>query len=128
MKILLDTHALLWWQADDPRLTEAARSIIADPSNRLVWSVASSWEIAVKIGIGKLRLDGPLDRLYSDIISEVGAELLPITHAHCCRLAALPQLHRDPFDRMLVAQAQAEELPILSADPKLAMYEVETVI
>lgn len=127
MNILLDTHVLLWWQADDPRLTEAARSIIADPSNRLIWSVASSWEIAVKIGIGKLRLDGPLNRLYSDIVSEVGAELLPITHVHCCRLATLPLLHRDPFDRMLVAQAQAEELPILSADPKLAMYEVRTV-
>ena len=127
MNILLDTHVLLWWQADDPRLTEAARSIIADPANRLVWSVASSWEIAVKIGIGKLRLSAPLENLYSDIVSEVGAELLPITHTHCCRLANLPLHHRDPFDRMLVAQAQSEELPVLSADPKLAMYEVETL-
>ena len=127
MKILLDTHALLWWQAGDPRLSEKARTIIADPATHLVWSIASSWEIVVKIGIGKLRLRAPLDRLYSDIVSEVGVELLPITHTHCRRLAKLPLHHRDPFDRMLVAQAQTEELPILSADPKLAMYDVRTV-
>jgi PIN domain nuclease of toxin-antitoxin system len=127
VRILLDTHVLLWWQTDDPRLSKKARTIIADPANRLVWSIASSWEIAVKIGIGKLRAAAPLSTLYSDIVSEFGAELLPITHAHCCRLATLPLHHRDPFDRMIVAQAQSEELPILSADPKLAMYGVETV-
>ncbi len=81
MKILLDTHALLWWLADDPRLSGPARTIIADSETRLVWSIASSWEIAVKITIGKLRLKAPLESLFSDIISEIGAELLPITHS-----------------------------------------------
>lgn len=125
MKLLTDTHAMLWWLRDDRRLSQRARALLGDGANELLWSVASSWEIAVKLGIGKLQLDRPLERLFADIVGEQGAVVLPIGHEHCSRLAGLPLHHRDPFDRMLVAQAQHERVPILSSDSKLAAYEVE---
>ena len=125
MRILLDTHAMLWWLADDPRLSDVARGIFADGRNRLVWSLASSWEIAIKVGIGRLKLARPLPELYSEIVSGPGVELLHLSHDHCTALGAVPLLHREPFDRMLVAQARAERLPILSADAKLSGYEVD---
>ena len=127
MRILLDTHALLWWLADDPRLSETARKTISDGRNVLLWSMASSWEIAVKVGIGKLSLGRPLQQLYVEIVTKQAVELLPVTHDHCTLLAGLPLHHRDPFDRMLVAQAQREKLPLLSADPKISRYEVEVL-
>ena len=124
MRILLDTHAMLWWLAGDPKLSPAARELIADGANTLVWSMASSWEIAIKVGLGRLGLGRSLTELYGDIVSGQGVELLAISHEHCDRVAGLPLHHRDPFDRMLVAQAEAEGVPILSADPKLARYDV----
>ncbi|MCK5379597.1 MAG: type II toxin-antitoxin system VapC family toxin [Acidobacteria bacterium] len=127
MKVLLDTHSMLWWLANDRRLSPLAREAISDGRNRLIWSMASSWEIAVKVGIGKLTLGRPLQQLFADIVSDQGVELLPITHDHCTRLSTLPLHHRDPFDRMLVVQAQGERLPILSADPKLSQYDIEVL-
>ena len=118
---------MLWWLRDDSRLSRRARTILGDGANELLWSIASSWEVAVKLGIGKLELDLPLHRLFADIVSEQGAIVLPIGHEHCALLADLPRHHRDPFDRMLIAQAQHERVPILTADPKLAAYEVELV-
>lgn len=117
---------MLWWLANDPRLSHQARATIAEGGNQLVWSIASSWEIAIKVGIGRLGLGRSLSQLFSDIVSGQAVELLAITHEHCGRLAELPLHHRDPFDRMLVAQAQAESVPILTADAKLARYDVET--
>lgn len=125
MRLLADTHAMLWWMRDDPRLSRRARALLADGANEVLWSLASSWEIAVKTGTGKLRLDRPLHRLYADLVSEQGVVLLPIGHDHCARVADLPLHHRDPFDRMLVAQAQHERVPLLSADSKLKPYDVE---
>ncbi len=127
MRFLLDTHAMLWWLASDPRISDFARETIADGKTRLVWSMVSSWEVSIKVGIGKLTLGRPLAELFSEIVSRQGVELLPITHDHCTLLGELPVEHRDPFDRMLVAQAQAERLPILSADPKLSRYDVEVL-
>jgi len=124
MKVLLDTHSMLWWLRNDRRLSSMAREIIIDGQNRLIWSMASSWEIAVKVGIGKLTLGRPLQNLFSAMVTDQGVELLPITHEHCTRLGSLPLNHRDPFDRMLIVQAQAEKIPILSADPKLRQYDV----
>jgi len=125
MRLLLDTHAMLWWLSGDARMSELAREAITDGRNQLVWSMASSWEIAIKVGIGKLALQRPLTELFSEIVSGQAVQLLPITHDHCVLLGELPLHHRDPFDRMLVAQAQAERLPILSADPKLSRYDIE---
>ncbi len=127
MRVLLDTHSMLWWLAQDQRLSPLARETISDGRNHLVWSMASSWEIAVKVGIGKLTLGRPLQQLFADIVSDQGVELLPITHDHCTRLSTLPLHHRDPFDRMLVVQAQGERLPILSADSKLSQYDIEVL-
>jgi len=127
MKVLLDTHSMLWWLAQDQRLSSMARETIGDGRNHLVWSMASSWEISVKVGIGKLTLGRPLQQLFADIVSDQGVELLPITHDHCTRLSTLPLHHRDPFDRMLVVQAQGERIPILSADPKLTQYDIEVL-
>ena len=127
MRILLDTHAMLWWLADDPRLSRPAREIIADGKNRLLWSMASSWEIAVKVGVGKLEIDRPLTRLFADLVSEQGVELVSVNHDHCVRLGELPLHHRDPFDRMLVVQALEADVPLLSADSKLEPYDVEVI-
>lgn len=125
MRFLADTHAMLWWLLDDPRLSRRARAELSDGANELCWSMASSWEIAVKLSLGKLELDRPLHRLFADLVGGQGVVVLPIGHEHCARLADLPRLHRDPFDRMLVAQAQHEGIPIMTADPKIAAYEVE---
>lgn len=127
MKVLVDTHAMLWWLKADERLSDTARRILRDGRNELLWSLASSWEIAVKLGIGKLEIDRPVHRLFADLVSEQGVRVLPLGHEHCTLLAALPHHHRDPFDRMLVVQAQEAAVPLLTADPKLAAYDVETI-
>lgn len=125
MRLLVDTHAMLWWLRDDSRLSHRARAILEDGGNELLWSLASSWEIAVKIRSGKLELDRPLERLYAELVTEQGVDLLPVSHDHCARVADLPLHHRDPFDRMLVVQAQHARVPVLTADPKLGAYEVQ---
>lgn len=127
MRVLADTHVMLWWLRDDRRLSARALAILEDGGNEVLWSVASSWEIAVKLAIGKLELDKPPERLFAELVGEQGVVLLPVGHDHCARLAALPLYHRDPFDRMLVAQAQQERVPILTADTKLAAYDIEVV-
>ena len=115
---------MLWWLSNDSRMSAVARDTLQDGRNQLFWSMASLWEISIKVGIGKLELRRPLTQLFSDIVTGQGVELLAITHDHCAVLGGLPLLHRDPFDRMLVAQAQAEVLPILTGDPKLGRYDV----
>lgn len=127
MRALVDTHVLLWWLKDDERLSAMARDVLADGDSHLLWSMASSWEIAVKARTGKLRLGRPIERLFGEIVGRQGLEILPITHEHCGRVARLPLHHRDPFDRMLVAQANQEKVPIVSADRKLDQYRVETI-
>lgn len=127
MRILVDTHAMLWWLRDDSRLSPKARTILGDGGNSPLWSIASSWEIAVKLKTGKLGLSQPVERLFADIVTGQEVELLPIGHDHCARLAELPLHHRDPFDRMLVVQAQQKRVPILTADSKLGAYDVELV-
>ena len=120
MSLLLDTHALLWWLADDP-LEPAARARIADPGELVRVSAVSLWEIAIKRALGKLEAEASL-------VSQVrdgGFEPLPITGDHGERAGALPLHHRDPFDRMLVAQAQAESLTLVTRDRAFDAYEVE---
>lgn len=118
--LLLDTHALLWWLAEDPRLSPDVQADVADPATRVVVSVASLWEIAIKRGLG--RLDVP-DSLPRDVTAE-GFETLTIDPGHAWAAGALPPHHRDPFDRLLVAQSRAEGLAIASRDAVLDAYGV----
>ncbi|EAR23335.1 type II toxin-antitoxin system VapC family toxin [Nitrococcus mobilis] len=123
MDILLDTHVLLWWLSDDPRLSAKARNLIADPANAITVSAATAWEIAIKQGLGKLMFDGDLEQA----VREQDFQMLPITFAHTAQIGQLPEIHRDPFDRMLVAQARSENLALLSADPHVARYPVNVI-
>lgn len=122
MRLLLDTHALIWWLTDDSRLGPSAREGVATAETAMV-SAASAWEMSIKGALGKL--DAP-----DDLLSQLQRHRfvgLPITLEHATRAGRLPSLHRDPFDRMLVAQAQAEDLLILSSDPNIARYEVRVI-
>src|SRR3954464_6378048 len=108
-RLLVDTHALLWWLTDDPALSAAARAAIADPENEPAVSAASIWEIAIKRSIGKLSAP---DDLPKTIIAE-GFTMLPIDAEHAWRVRELPLHHRDPFDRLLIAQALAQRIPVV---------------
>jgi len=112
-------------QASPERFSEAAMALINDAQNELFLSAASSWEIAIKSTIGKLVLPVPSEDYVPDRMRSSGVVGLPIEHSHALRVASLPLHHRDPFDRLLVAQAQVERLPLLSADKQLARYDVE---
>ena len=122
-RLLLDTHAFLWWLADDPALGDDARARIADPANTVHISAVTGWEIAIKKALGKLQAPDDLDAM----VEREGFTHLPITFFHGEQAGALPELHRDPFDRMLVAQAQAEGLRIVTRDARIKAYGVQTV-
>ena len=121
MKLLLDTHALLWWLADDARLGPKARTRIEDRDNEVLVSHVSLWEIAIKIGIGKLRLD--ISEALA-AIRERGLDELGLKPPHLTTLAALERHHRDPFDHMLIAQAIVEGATLMSDDGRLGDYPV----
>lgn len=125
MKILLDTHIFLWAITDDARLTKAQRAAFLDGDNELYLSLASVWEMLIKVGIGKLPLPQPAAPYIHKQADKNRILSLGIHAAHLAELEKLPPLHRDPFDRMLVAQARAEKMPILSGDPKLKKYGVK---
>ena len=127
MALLVDTHAFLWFVFDDPRLSARADELLSDPSVAKALSIASLWEIAVKVSVSKLSLGMRFDSFLSTCVTNRDVSLLPITVAHLCAYAELPLHHRDPFDRLLVAQCLAENCPILSRDPRFAQYSVEVV-
>lgn len=124
MRLLLDTHLVLWWMAGEPsRISERALAALGSEGNEPVVSAVTIWEAAIKRGLGKLEAPG-------DLLAQLeGAEvaLLPIAARHADLVASLPLHHRDPFDRLLVAQASVEGLPIVSHDPSLVRYDVEVV-
>lgn len=122
-RLLLDTHTFLWWLSDDSQLGADAKSIIADNQNVVFISAATGWEIAIKKALGKLEVPDNLDAL----VEKEGFEHLPITFYHGEQAGALPNHHKDPFDRMLIAQAQAEGLVIVTADKTIPQYGVRTV-
>jgi PIN domain nuclease of toxin-antitoxin system len=124
VKLLLDTHALLWWLADDARLGERARALIEDPANDVLVSVASLWEIVVKVRVGKLEADVAQVAAASEA---GGFALLGIGVAHLTAVASLPARHRDPFDHLLVAQAFAEDADFLSDDRHAPLYPIRSV-
>lgn len=122
MRLLLDTHALLWWQADDPRLPASVRAVMLDPGNQILVSAASVWEIATKARIGKL---GGVQRLLADfdaLMLADGFTHLPIRHDHARLAGSFDAPHRDPFDRMLAAQSLIEQAVLLSNDAALAAF------
>jgi PIN domain nuclease of toxin-antitoxin system len=125
-RVLLDTHVFLWGVADDPRLSAHAQKAIADASERLL-SIASCWEIAIKVSRGRLTLPKPIDRFVPEQLGLNAFQLLPIDLEDMARVATLPFHHRDPFDRLLIAQALNDELAIISADPILGKYGVKRV-
>ena len=118
MKLLLDTHILLWWLGNDRSLPEAAATLIRDPENMIFVSAVSLWEIWLKESLGKLRLPDQ----FEERLAAESFENLPLTGPQTRQVALLPWLHRDPFDRMLVAQAQTENLLLLTVDPSVADY------
>jgi PIN domain nuclease of toxin-antitoxin system len=118
VRLLLDTHVFLWWLADDRRLDSAEREAIRDPENDVYLSAASVWEIVIKQALGRLRIPEPT----SVAALRLGLQPLPITFEHAEATAALPHLHNDPFDRLLMAQARAESLTLVSHDPAIRAY------
>ncbi|MFL5539098.1 MAG: type II toxin-antitoxin system VapC family toxin [Longimicrobiaceae bacterium] len=127
MTVLLDTHAFLWFIAGDPKLGPRIRAVIEDPGNRVLLSIVSLWEIVVKVAIGKLPLSKTIAEVYRDDVQGNDIELLEITVGHLVTLAGLPLVHRDPFDRLLVAQASAEGVQLVSADPALDAYGISRI-
>jgi PIN domain nuclease of toxin-antitoxin system len=124
MKFLLDTHALLWWLADDSQLGRQARELVEDPGNDVLVSMVSLWEIAVKTRIGKLEAD---IKEITDAVQQEGFNFLDIGIAHLLTLAGLPVHHRDPFDHLLIAQAITEDATFISDDRNTARYPVRMV-
>ncbi|MGA1864320.1 MAG: type II toxin-antitoxin system VapC family toxin [bacterium] len=127
MKILLDTHVFIWLVTEDPQLTEKAKKIFLDSDNDIYLSIASIWEMAIKLSIGKLCLEEPLENLLPRELKINGIYILPIELKHVMIVAGLPFHHRDPFDRILIAQCQAENLPILSSDINFKKYEIKRI-
>ncbi|MGH2854187.1 MAG: type II toxin-antitoxin system VapC family toxin [Solirubrobacteraceae bacterium] len=127
MRVLLDTHVFLWLQTEPERLG-CHLPVVEDPRNKLIVSAASSWEIAIKHALGRLPLPEPPQRYVPERLRAIGAEALPIEHSHALAVATLPPLHGDPFDRLLVAQAQLLDVPILTADPTVAQYPVHALL
>jgi len=124
MRLLLDTHAFLWFLAGDPKMSTSAKAAIEDSANQSIVSVASLWEIAIKVSLRKLAIGEPFDTLIPRQIRQNGFGLLPIGVNHVAALASLPFHHRDPFDRMLVAQAGAEKMTLISRDEALDAYGI----
>ena len=127
MRVLLDTHALLWWLSDDIALTRSARRTIADTNNTLIVSAASAWEIGTKVRLGKLPTANDLAADFSGQLERDGFELMAISSEHAVRAGLLPGPHKDPFDRMLIAQAQAENLPLISNETLFEGYGIRRI-
>jgi len=124
VKLLLDTQCWLWMQVAPERFSTETLALVQDDANELLLSVASCWEIAIKYALGKLPLPAPPEQYVPDRMRSSGVDALAVRVEHALRVANLPLHHRDPFDRLLVAQAQIERVPLLTADPRLALYDV----
>ncbi len=125
MRALLDTHTFLWWITDDSKLSPHVRKIISNGDNQLFFSSASGWEIAIKAQLGRIQLPDKPETIVSEQLLLNAIQSLPIQINHALHIYNLPLHHRDPFDRMLVAQAQLEDLTILTADSQIARYQVK---
>ena len=124
MRLLVDSHTLIWAVDDPARLSSAASAALQDPANELLLSAATVWEIAIKVGLNKLNLTLPFRQWMNQAIADLGLALLPITVEYAAVQSGLPDHHRDPFDRLIIAQALTEAVPVVSADPGLDTYGV----
>ena len=124
MNLLLDTHTLIWFLEDDPKLSASARAAIGDAENRSHVSDATAWEVCIKVSLGKLKTPVPFEELFPARVESLGFHVLPIRHLHLHAALHLPWHHRDPFDRLLIAQAQVEGLTRVSCDPEFPTYGV----
>ncbi len=127
MALLLDTHAAIWYLLDDPTLSSVARKAIGDEPRQVYISPASFWEMAIKIKLGAYTLKAPFDLFWNNAVSTGGLTMLPIAIAHAAKLIELPLHHRDPFDRMLVAQSIVEGIPVVSCDAVLDRYNIQRI-
>jgi PIN domain nuclease of toxin-antitoxin system len=127
MRVLLDTHTFLWWIDNDAQLSARAREVIGDGANALLFSAVSGWEIAIKAHLGKLMLPANLEQFITEQLLHNAFMPLPVQLHHTLGVYRLPLFHRDPFDRLLVAQSQLEKLPILTVDPLIVQYGVQTI-
>jgi len=127
MKLLLDTHTFIWASTLDDRLGRKARALILDCDNELFFSVASIWEMAIKASLGKLILQQPLRQIINEQIQMNGIRILNVEAAHALAVASLPWHHRDPFDRLLIAQSKLENMPVLGCDTAMDAYDISRI-
>ncbi len=127
MKLLLDTHTLLWWRDNPAELSATALAALRDPNNTFLISLVTLWELQIKIGLNKLSIGVSLPEMVRQEVEVNGMELLPITTDHIYALSSLPHHHRDPFDRLLIAQAQVEGATLVTKDHLIALYSVATI-
>ena len=124
MTLLLDTHTFLWFCQDDAALSSAAKGLLEDPANRKLISIATCWEISIKVGLGKLDLKEPSRTYIPSALAQTGFRTLSIELAHATATEVLPHHHRDPFDRLIIAQSLTERIPVVSVDAKFDPYGV----
>jgi PIN domain nuclease of toxin-antitoxin system len=127
MRVLLDTHAFLWWVTDDPRLSAAARAVIGDERNGVLISAVSSWKIATKHRLGKLGEAAGAVACFAELVAVDSFEHLPVSYLHAMKAGGYPSAHRDPFDRMLAAQSELEGLPLVTRDIAFADFKIKTL-
>lgn len=127
MRVLIDTHTLVWFAFDDPQLAAGGKAIIEDPAHEILVSPASYWELAIKVAQGKWQLKVPFTDLLDSLWTVYGFHILSILPAHVARLIGMPNHHKDPFDRLLAAQALVENLPLVSSDAVFEQYGVTRI-
>lgn len=127
MRALIDTHAFLWWNLNDHQLSRSARDFIKDGRNQIFLSAVTAWEIAIKTARGRLSLPEKPNYYVANRMKLHHFSALPIEISHALHVYDLPDIHQDPFDRLLIAQSQMEKLPILTTDPEIAKYDVDVI-
>ncbi len=127
MNALLDTHTFLWWGASAPQLSEPVKNFISDPNNQIFFSVASAWEIIIKVGTGKLTIPESPNKYINSRVIDNRFEILQIELPHVLQVANLPDLHRDPLDRIIIAQSQVTKMPILTIDRLVIQSAVDVI-
>jgi PIN domain nuclease of toxin-antitoxin system len=127
LKALLDTHVFLWWITDDPQLSVQIRRIISDIDNEFFFSAASCWEIAIKAQLGKIKLPAKPDNFISEQLAVNAIQSMPVQSSHALHVFNLPPLHRDPFDRIIVAQSSLENIPVITSDFLISQYDIAAI-